>query len=706
MLDESRLENVRHVAGKILCRCPACAEEGHDKKGNHLSIQPSGAFTCVQFQGDKGIEHRKRIFALAGVIPVLEEKIESVAKQLGMRVTRRDEFHDYKGNVRFVVVRFDGKDEKVFRPFHQDSSGRWLVKDPPGDLPLFNLPELLRRPGERAFVVEGEKCACELATLGLLVTTSAHGAKSPQKTDWRPLAGRDVVILPDNDQDGCKYAQTVAGILKKLSPPAKVCVVKLPGLPVKGDCVDWLNGRDGQTPEEITAELLALVATAGDFGPTAEDAETHRKANGAIPEKLNYYFDAARKEYWIANDRGGWISLNETQFKRILKQRGISPKVPEGKYVSPLDEQLIKIQQRRDVHYGGALAGHHEGVYDMGERRILVTESPRIIEPRPGCWPTLHAVISGLLHDRQSDQQPYFLGWLKVAFETLRAGKRRPGQALVLAGVHGCGKSLLQNLVTLIFGGRSARPYQFMSGLTPFNSDLFEAEHLMIEDEQASTDIRARRNFGAQLKNITVVDWQRCHAKNRVAISLAPFWRLTVTVNDEPENLMVLPPIDDSIEDKLIILRASKFVMPMPTTTLEQRAAFWQTLCNELPAFLQYLTEWKIPTALSSERFGITHFHHPDILQAIDNLAPEFRLLRLIDEELFPDGSVDAWEGSAEQLERRLCADGSRCRNESRKLFTFNTACGVYLARLLKKEPKRFGYERSAVRRFWTINPE
>jgi hypothetical protein len=28
-----------------------------------------------------------------------------------------------------------------------------------------------------------------------------------------------------------------------------------------------------------------------------------------------------------------------------------------------------------------------------------------------------------------------------------------------------------------------------------------------------------------------------------------------VTVNDEPENLMVLPPIDDSIEDKLIILR-------------------------------------------------------------------------------------------------------------------------------------------------------
>ena len=278
----------------------------------------------------------------------------------------------------------------------------------------------------------------------------------------------------------------------------------------------------------------------------------------------------------------------------------------------------------------------------------------------------MNALIDGLLNDQQVDQHPYLYGWLKIGYETLRAGERRPGQALVLTGVHDCGKSLMQNLITIILGGRAARPYQFMSGLTPFNSDLFEAEHLMIEDEQASTDIRARRNFGAQLKNITVVDWQRCHAKNRVAISLSPFWRLSVTVNDEPENLMVLPPIDDSIEDKLIILRASKFKMPMRTATLEQRKVFWQRLIDELPAFLDFLLQWEIPRELISERFGITHFHHPDILQAINNLAPEYRLLRLIEDELFLPGETDAWKGSAEQLERRLSGDQSTCRNEAR----------------------------------------
>ena len=427
--------------------------------------------------------------------------------------------------------------------------------------------------------------------------------------------------------------------------------------------------------------------------------------NGVTPPP-DALFDTGRNLYWIRNQRGGWISINETQVKRILRQRGISPKVPEGSYVSALDERLIEIQQNCDVQYAGALAGHTAGVHEMGERRILVTESPRIIEPKPGEWGTLHAVIEGLLQDPQFDQRPYLYGWLKVSYETLRAGERRPGQCLVLSGVHNCGKSLLQNLITLILGGRSARPYQFMSGLTPFNSDLFEAEHLMIEDEQASTDIRARRNFGAQLKNITVVDWQRCHAKNRVPICLPPFWRVSVTVNDEPENLMVLPPIDDSIEDKLIILRASKAAMPMPTATLEQRNAFWQRLMAELPAFLDYLTRWKIPCEMVSERFGIAHFHHPKILQAIDSLAPEYRLLRLIDEELFQSPVAGEWEGSAEQLERRLCGDASGCRVEARKLFTFTTACGVYLGRLHKKLPERFERDRTSTRRAWTIKPE
>ena len=42
-----------------------------------------------------------------------------------------------------------------------------------------------------------------------------------------------------------------------------------------------------------------------------------------------------------------------------------------------------------------------------------------------------------------------------------------------------------------------------MSGATPFNGELFCCEHLIVEDEEASTDIQARRNFGTKIKEIT-----------------------------------------------------------------------------------------------------------------------------------------------------------------------------------------------------------
>src|SRR5205823_3862424 len=158
----------------------------------------------------------------------LDDAIAITERGLKMRATRRDSYHDRSGNEHFVVARFDGgADKKEFRPFSQNGSG-WIVKDPPGKLPLFRVPELIARPGELVLNVEGEKCACELATLGLLVTTSAHGAKSAHKTDWQPLAGRKVVILPDNDADGRAYGQTVAQILSRLSPPAAVQIVELP----------------------------------------------------------------------------------------------------------------------------------------------------------------------------------------------------------------------------------------------------------------------------------------------------------------------------------------------------------------------------------------------------------------------------------------------------------------------------------------------
>jgi hypothetical protein len=65
-LDVNKLENVVELSnGAKRARCPACAEAGQDRTGEHLRIYPDGKFGCCVFAGNR--EHRKRIFALAGI---------------------------------------------------------------------------------------------------------------------------------------------------------------------------------------------------------------------------------------------------------------------------------------------------------------------------------------------------------------------------------------------------------------------------------------------------------------------------------------------------------------------------------------------------------------------------------------------------------------------------------------------------------------
>ena len=63
-IDISKLEKVKRLTTKVIARCPACAEIGRDKSGEHLIVWPNGAFACVAFMGDK--DHRRQIARLAG----------------------------------------------------------------------------------------------------------------------------------------------------------------------------------------------------------------------------------------------------------------------------------------------------------------------------------------------------------------------------------------------------------------------------------------------------------------------------------------------------------------------------------------------------------------------------------------------------------------------------------------------------------------
>jgi len=187
----------------------------------------------------------------------LGSALAALTKRYG-RYSKSWDYLDASGRLVGVVVRWDprersdttrdGGDGKTIRPVSRTADGRWRIGAMPEPRPLYHLPVILAAPeGAFVFVVEGEKCADVVASLGFHATTSAGGANAADKTDWSPLRGKHVVIVPDNDSAGERYADEVARLCREVGV-ASIRVLRLAdyatGLPAGGDIADIVASPD------------------------------------------------------------------------------------------------------------------------------------------------------------------------------------------------------------------------------------------------------------------------------------------------------------------------------------------------------------------------------------------------------------------------------------------------------------------------------
>jgi hypothetical protein len=75
-----------------------------------------------------------------------------------------------------------------------------------------------------------------------VATTSPGGAGKSEYADWLPLAGKNVILWPDNDTVGRKHMQQVESILQKLEPTPRISIIEPADLDleVKEDVVDFI----------------------------------------------------------------------------------------------------------------------------------------------------------------------------------------------------------------------------------------------------------------------------------------------------------------------------------------------------------------------------------------------------------------------------------------------------------------------------------
>jgi hypothetical protein len=254
----SKLRGVTPLSGGgYSALCPA-----HDDAVNSLSVSV-GHDGRVLLRCHAGCQTSAVVAAMGLAFADLFPRNGGGGDGAQRRVTATYQYRDEHGRLLYEVVRYIPKTFAQRRP---DGHGGWTwnldgVRRVPYRLPLL----LAADPAQPVFVTEGEKDADALVKLGLVATTNAGGAGKWRDEYADVLAGRHVVILPDNDDAGERHAAQVAQSLH--GKAASVKVIRLPGLPPKGDVSDWLMA--GGTAER----LLELAAGGAEWQPAAAQAD-------------------------------------------------------------------------------------------------------------------------------------------------------------------------------------------------------------------------------------------------------------------------------------------------------------------------------------------------------------------------------------------------------------------------------------------------
>lgn len=232
---------------------------------------------------------------------------------------------------RLAVGRFenaDGSKRFMQAKFIESGGGGWIFKGL-DVAPLYRLPELQgdNNAGPLAepyvIVAEGEKCADLLAGEGfyMVATTSAGGSGAPNKTDWSPLSGRHVVIIPDRDEPGEKYAEKVTDLLFEVGA-LSVRVVRLESAsgstPAGFDIVDWAS--EGGT----VSGLRLLIESEKSYNPFGSEgggdmANELKELRPVIIDRLlregetiNIVAPSKTGKSWLSLDLAMAVALGET----------------------------------------------------------------------------------------------------------------------------------------------------------------------------------------------------------------------------------------------------------------------------------------------------------------------------------------------------------------------------------------------------------
>jgi hypothetical protein len=431
-----------------------------------------------------------------------------------------------------------------------------------------------------------------------------------------------------------------------------------------------------------------------------------KKANALkpydVPDTIKDFYYGAR-DYQFRTPDERFISLCSgdvrTRLERLLSAKGYAG----DELKVAITDAFILIQEKHSIDSVIEAAGFNTGLHTTpGGSRILIPSEATLPTSDPGDWSTLRRFMVGLLGEFQFQ---HLLGVLSVFTRhmwAIRADQskvwtRQPLPAVAFAGSKGSGKTLLLSLVSALLGNRTANPSAYFNGKTRFNSEIIAAETLAIDDEMAAKDTKTRARIAQGIKQWLFAREVRVEAKYCNPVMMVVHSLLLFAMNDGPSSLLCLPTLDESMEDKISLLKVNKVENMFPENS-DEKNLFTDQLFAELPHLLHYLlNEHEIDHSMRNHRTRIAAYQHPDLLEALADLSPETELLEICCEVLkdkfiiaMPDTNaekVKVWKGKAFKLHTLLEASTKVSSLRLRQLLTSSSDLGTRLWEISNQHP-------------------
>lgn len=346
-------------------------------QGLIVQEKTAGVADC-QAPGHSPRDRSVRVTATEGQVLIYShsDPTEEVLDRLGIK--KSDLFDNPKG----VVYDYDDgrrvgrtPDKRFYQSGNTQGSALYRAA---------KLPDAIAE-GRTIYVTEGEKDVHALEAAGAVACCTAMGAGNAAKFDFTPLRGGTVVLVSDNDDDGIRYARTVAGKLLALD-----CQVSIVNAKVGKDAADhiaagfrldeWIPRTDLEAEAKLD-DLLARVEKMRE----SNDAQT--TADFLASKLVTVHTTSSRNDGLgqlthvdeLLDDWWAWMDTDEADIRRIptpwwrvndVIAGGLQPK---RLYLAAARPGFGKSLLLTNVAQHAATSGHKVALYslEMDKSEIL-----------------------------------------------------------------------------------------------------------------------------------------------------------------------------------------------------------------------------------------------------------------------------------------------------------------------------------------------